>query len=560
MFSTVIGDRDKITIRSLKGNPGIIPLKLGNAKLTEYTHTLIHYYDLNPILIEINKLHFKSENITNSLITHKEYFAESSNYLKILNLTQDRVENKIKEILPHPQRTRRGLVNIVGSIFKAITGNLDASDGEHYEKIIQILEQNQNKLAGNIRNQNSISTSVINKFNSTVQQIGQNEKLIENKINQISLIVQKTTYRENSHFIKDLLNQIINLYEIINSILQDIENSITFARLKIMHPSIITLNDLFNELKKLEKLVGSNLLPLPINLEHMFSFEKIIDIDCFILNNKITYLLRVPISKPSDFEYFHLYSVPTIHQSLFKVVIPRDKYLIKNQLHYSYRGTPCKEVVPSLFICEEEDLQEIEMGSPCEVQLLQSTKNTSTCQQIDVTITQPVINQLDKTNSWLLILPTDKIVELKCPVQDERRKLCGTFLVNIPIECRFKFDEISITHNQQIIDSGKQPILFPDLEYTPPQFPLLNLSFHLHKIKLDELHELRNKIEENEPHIFNEVSTVPSLWTIMVYIVLIAIGVYLLCTYMVRKGWLRKKTTPTDVSSLRIELPPTRVS
>lgn len=70
MFTTVIGDRDKITITPFKDNAGILPFKLGNAKLTEYTHTLIHYYDLNPILVEINKLHFKAENITSSLIQH----------------------------------------------------------------------------------------------------------------------------------------------------------------------------------------------------------------------------------------------------------------------------------------------------------------------------------------------------------------------------------------------------------------------------------------------------------------------------------------------------------
>ena len=388
-------------------NPGILPFKIGYAKLTKYTHTLIHYYDLNPIITETNKLYFRSKNITDSLILHKEYFAESSNYLKILKITQERVENKIKEILPHPQRNKRGLVNVVGSVFKAVTGNLDASDGERYENLIKKLQENQNKLAINIRNQNSISTSVINKFNSTIQQIGQNEMLIENKINQISIIVQKTTYRENMHFIKDILNQIINLYEIINSILQDIENSITFSKLKVMHPSIITFNDLLKELKKLEKIVGSNNMPLSTNLENIFLFEKLIDVDCFVLNNKITYLLRVPITYPNSFEYYHLYSIPVIHQSLFKVVIPRDKYLIKNQLHYTYRGTPCKEMEPNSFLCEEEDLKEIEKKSPCEVQLLQSTKSTSTCQQIDVTITRPVINQLDKSNQWILVLPNE---------------------------------------------------------------------------------------------------------------------------------------------------------
>ena len=466
----------------------------------EYSHNLIHYYDLNPIIIEINKLHYRSENITKSLITHKEYFAETSNYLKILKLTQDRVESKIKEILPHPLRIRRGLVNIVGSVFKAVTGNLDATDGERYENLIKNLENNQNKLADNIRNQNSISTSVIEKFSSTVQQISQNEKLIEGKINQISLIVQNITYKENMHFIKDILNQIINLYEIIDSMLQDIENSITFSKQKIMHPSIITLKNLLQELKHVETIVGTNKLPLEVNFENVFLFEKLMDVDCYILNNKITYLLRVPIINPNNFDYYHLFSVPVLHQSLFKVVIPRDKYLIKNQFRYTHRATPCKEILPNSYLCHKEDLKEIGIKSPCEVQLLQSTISTSTCQQIDVTISEPVINQLDLSDKWLLTLPIEKVLEMKCHSQEERRKLNGTFLVTIPIECQIKIDGLLIANNQRIIDSKMQPMIFPDIEATPIQLPLLNLSFHLQEIKLDELYKLKNKIEANEPH------------------------------------------------------------
>ncbi|KAH1028266.1 hypothetical protein HUJ05_001640 [Dendroctonus ponderosae] len=64
----------------------------------------------------------------------------------------------------------RGLINGIGSIFKTITGNLDASDGERYEKLITELQTNKKQINHAILRQNSLSLSVIKEFNKTVQQ------------------------------------------------------------------------------------------------------------------------------------------------------------------------------------------------------------------------------------------------------------------------------------------------------------------------------------------------------------------------------------------------------
>lgn len=290
------GSSQKISLRNLESNPGIIPLKLGTAKITKYTHTLIHYYDLNPIITEINRLQSQSTNLKNLIIEDKYYSIETSNYLKILTFAEEKVENKLLEILPQRQRVKRGLINGLGSIFKSITGNLDATDDERYENLIRELQQNQIKLASNIKNQNSLSIDLIDKFNKTIQQISHNEKLLEMRINQVS---DRMLHKETTLFIKDIMNQIITMYEMINSILQDIENSISFLKLQIMHPSIIKTKDLFNELKRLRKQIKKNQFPFELTLDNILLFEKIIKIDGYILNNKITYILYIPITYPS---------------------------------------------------------------------------------------------------------------------------------------------------------------------------------------------------------------------------------------------------------------------
>lgn len=527
---------------------------MGNARIKDYSHTLIHYYDLNPILSEINKLGRKSENISKQINFHQEYSSDISNYLKLLNITRFRVENKIQEITPtNFKRIKRGLINGIGSFFKAVTGNLDASDGEQYEYLIRELQNNQKILQTNILKEKSLSLSVIKRFNHTIEQISHNEKLLDSKINQIALITQKTAYRENSLYMKDVINQIINIYEIIDSILQDIENSLTFSKLKTMHPSIIKSEDLFNELNRLQKQFGNEQMPIPVNLESILLYEKIISLDCFVFNNKITYLLHIPIMLPRSFEYFHLYSVPIFDKSRFKVVLPRNKFLLKNQLHYTYQQEECQRIVPQYYVCENEDLQEIQGDMPCAIKLLNSDENASTCKQTEIKITQPLTNRLADTNQWILAAPAKETIQIKCNNQEETRSIFGTYLCSIPEGCQVKIKSKLISNIKKSVESSSQPILLPDIQETPTLLPTLNLSPHLQGLKLDELHKLRNEILEVQPDLaFSQIETNPSIWSLVIYILLIFGCIILAYKKLLPKC---KKQVPTLREEADIQLP-----
>lgn len=106
-----------------------------------------------------------------------------------------------------------------------------------------------NQLQNNHNKQNLISTDIINKFDRTIQQISHNENVLQSKISQV---VEQQPIKENAICIKDMLSQISNMYEVINSVLQDLENSLSFVKLNVMHPSIIKTTDLYNELLNLQ--------------------------------------------------------------------------------------------------------------------------------------------------------------------------------------------------------------------------------------------------------------------------------------------------------------------
>lgn len=522
----VLGVKDKITLQNLENNPGLIPLKLGTAKIQEQSHTLIHYYDLNPIIAEINKLGEQSTDLINKVETStiRDYHFDTSEYLKILNLTKEKVENKIKEILPHPLRSKRGLINGLGSIFKSISGNLDASDGEHYEKLISELQNNQNKLSSNIIKSNSVSVEIINKFNQTVRQITHNEELLQSRINSIASILEQRPDSENSMFLKDTFNQIIKIYEVINSVLQDVENSITFSKLNIVHPSIVQNIDLYNELIKLEKSFNSEQLPIKITLANTLLIRDIIEIDSYIFKNKITYLLKIPIMHPQYFEYFRLYSIPVLSQSQFKMIISNNKYLLKNELYYTFESDICREILPQYYICKKSNIQINGPNSPCEVQLI-DRKNISICQQINVKMAESLTTQLKNSLDWVAIFPKKETINLKCKKQEEFVNVVGTYLISIPIGCRVLTRNEKLVNEEPVLFETK-PILFPNLEIT--KNPTSNLTLRLEDIKLEDLQEIKRNIVDNQPQLsFSGIYHIPSFWTILLYIAIISTATYI---------------------------------
>lgn len=57
ILQVTIALETKISVEKIIDNPGLIPLKLEQAKLEEYTHTLLHYYDLDAVIEELKKLY-----------------------------------------------------------------------------------------------------------------------------------------------------------------------------------------------------------------------------------------------------------------------------------------------------------------------------------------------------------------------------------------------------------------------------------------------------------------------------------------------------------------------
>jgi len=151
-------------------------------------------------------------------------------------------------------------------------------------------------------------------------------------------------------------------------------------------------------------------------------------------------------------------------------------------------------------------------------------------------------------------LPKEAIVLLKCQAQEEEVQLMGSYMVNIPNSCLAKVNELVITNDDKPTNFSPQPLLFPDLNRINEPLPLLNLSFSSTDVKLDELQELQSQIVAIDPSLeFSRIAAVPSFWTILIYIMLVA-GVSYLCYVRLSRRFCNQKKSQED-SQQPIQLP-----
>ena len=165
------------------------------------------------------------------------------------------------------------MINGLGTVFKSISGNLDANDGIRYDEAISTLNSNQAKLQDHFNKQISVSQKMTSKFNSTLRVIQQNEQHLCDKTDMISFYEGSV---QNYNNIKILINHLINIVQNIKFVLLEIEDSINFARLNPIDTSIIDPEILLAELEKLSSNIS---LPIKPTIENLCDFEKIIKIN-----------------------------------------------------------------------------------------------------------------------------------------------------------------------------------------------------------------------------------------------------------------------------------------
>lgn len=484
----------------------------------------------------------------------EEMRSEFNNYNILCQFLLEELKQKFNQISPESKlRKKRGLINGLGNVVKFITGNLDNDDLEQIETRLEILEKGNKDQTQVLKSQLILAKEAITQFNNTVGNLTLNQRTLRNKILQLERAIHvERIKRYHTLHTNIVYTQITVMAQNILQILETIEESITFSKLQVMHPSIIQPEDLLRCLDKVDKTMS---LPFPVQADQLINFENLIKIKAYQIRYKLTFLLEIPIVDNINYNLFHIYSCPVPKMSdTFQTIIPTNKYLALTNQYYSSLENICT-LVDSIYYCNNLDLIDLNENPLCETQLLLAQKPYTKCNTHLFKLSKEKI-QFIENKHILLVSPSEISVTYSCDKNSQNEILpSGTYLLN-------KFENCKLKINDKVIQ-------FPEIETIKELFiPHLSYNFSIETnysiekidllpINLDNLNEIKYKLEkqENVLEYTNKIDHVyiPSLWTIILYIILICFSIYIVYKLKLR---LQERTKANQLREEPAELQP----
>lgn len=503
-------------------------------------HMITHYFDINNLISEYEHISAQYHIFINMTNNNTNYETAIHNYKNIVTYTLKLINEKLI-IFGSNKHTKRGLINGIGSIIKQITGNLDYEDGNHFETVLNHLKENENKIANQVNRQYSINKEIMKKFNATIKIIEHNELVLLNRILPLEKIIEMANNNKEIAYSKDLINQMLNVFQIILDILQDIENSIGFCKLNILHSSIISSSDLLKELIKISDFY-KNQLPFPVNMENIINYETLIKPQCLIKNGIIIYFLPIPIIFEKSYNLYYFLSIPNKNLNL---IIPSSKYAIQ----YKSEILPLAEICVSIsntYHCNHNQI--LITNNTCERNLLlhNSVKN---CLYTKLKINENMMEYIPELNQYLAIFTKEETIKEKCFTKWSTFTKKGIFLFENS-NCTTIIREKSLLFNDVI--KGK-PIHIENIEFNHESIQDANNIPEL-KMKHIKLSKLDENLQLIEPMVENSNMENAHRWsTIFLYLLMMTAGGFLIFHIIRRK---RKPTSNSEPCSIPLRIIP----
>lgn len=489
----------KIEIKNLENNPGILPLKLGPTRVQYTHHTFLHNYPLRKIGIKINQLEsslnaFQDKTkgkLAMNMMIECEYV--SNRLIKL----KGQIRTIHPDILDSRNRQKRGIINALGSVFKFISGNLDASDGARYDKLLTELQTNQQNLIQHYNQQLSLNKKLTQNFEENLRNISENFKRIDECIRMVR--------GEDQNLTNTLVMFRIALSDL-HQIVSNIHTAISFASLNALHLSIIDEESITLMKNELDKFNDKNSYYSYDNV----LFVRTISVDYYITAEHIVFLLHVPILDPKPYNLYHLYSIPTTQST---TIIPPTSYVAMTEEKIYYLKSKCQQL-QNQFFCKISHLERNYQQEECIKNLLQVKKNPP-CNNVPVQVSEPLVETISD-DRYLLILPEETLVHEKCGTEEVHR-LKGVYLVKVPFSCKFITANFEYANLEGELD--EEPV------YLPPGInsvaDVKPLQLNLKSFNLDQLSKLTLEQNELQPVSY---MTDETLWThsnLPIYVIVI---------------------------------------
>lgn len=483
LWYILAGCRCQYTISAINKSSGLFYEHVKNIKLFNSQWNLVTYTDL----FHINKkLTFitNSYKVTKTLCQQKMFISSTSCKTSLIivdklipNLLQK--ENTLKTLMSH-NRVKRGWFNLVGSTFKTVFGTLDQNDAEYYNKAIDNVNENEKNLVNLLKQQVQVVQTTITNFNHTINDLNKNREFFslnfEHLTNFTTSLNKKFIDLETQQILDEHFNLLTLLISELKNEYTNLIDTILFAKSNIVHPIVITPSQLIQELSKtLYYLKSSTTYPLPLDIHNAYKLLDIANIKYHLSQERICFVISIPIVDSLQFYLYNLIPLPTYHSSTrnFVFILPIIRYLAisdSKTLYTTFKDlNNCKSLNSDTLICENiEPIYSLNSRPICETLLLNTINSIpDSCDTRIIPGTFEIWHKLQNKNHWIYVLPKPTDITVNCiNTKPINLVLNNTGILNIETNCQLYTSSTTLISDVSIHESSFNSII--------PEFDILD--------------------------------------------------------------------------------------
>ncbi|KAE9524468.1 hypothetical protein AGLY_015189 [Aphis glycines] len=430
-------------------------------------------------------------------------------------------------------RSKRGLINIIGSAMKTLFGVCDEECAEETLRHIDKVEGTNERMIHVINDQTTVVKSSIIGINSASTEL--NKLYIELKQKQISLETNIKALINNTYTLETLLlsNRIFSIFTALMTQYsyetQTLSAIITAARTGVLHPSLVTPRELAAQLVDVKLNLPLNLnLPMGTLPSEIHEFTKITKIAVFYSGSQIVFLIKIPLITETQLTLFKIIPIPhsvgldrTDNKTHSIVLKPEYQYvgITKNRRQFTtFTETEllhCTETETFTICPEFQPVQHESKDQPCEISLFKNPDQLpQNCESGVIIISKNIFHKLKYANTWIYTTRKDTLT-ITCQGVPEPyiEKIKNQGIIKLNQECRAYAEHVVLNPTREIKTKYFTNFI--------PKIGVGNISYKInssikdikiekykHKFdsgKLDNVHEMAHSLNEVENMIDEEI-------------------------------------------------------
>lgn len=419
------------------------------------------------------------------------------NLLQIAEKDREQAEKLLKRLkfaYQAPKKTRRGLIDGLGTIAKTLFGTMDADDEKIIKEQLNLMQRNQQTLQHAMKNQIKI-------LNATIAHVDNVEKVLQENEEQFLNITEKMRQawiqtevgygqREDldEHFI--ILNAIIK--DLTND-LMDIIAHLTNAKKEIIDIRLLPIESILDNLKETASQIPQGThFPFQISAENWRTIEKFLTISAYYDNTNIFTIIKIPLITYPEYEIIKAIPLPThkfnntfifieVNQPIIAIDVDSRTYFTptENDLNKCVRNN-------DQYVCEQNyPVHYLDEGALCEVQAyVQLETYTNNCNIRHIHTNTTIWTALSNANSWLYSTRANQLIEITCE-NDVTRK------IEIKRSGQITLKEKCKLTTQDVIIRTKKPAVITIVQTNLPDYNLTMIHDKRNEKILDKIRPIK---------------------------------------------------------------------